>query len=29
MLCCRFPFYYQVKLLVVLWPIAPQTQVRG
>jgi hypothetical protein len=31
LLCChallRFPFYYQVKLLVVLWLIAPQTQV--
>jgi hypothetical protein len=24
---CRFPFYYQIKLLVVLWLIAPQTQV--
>jgi hypothetical protein len=25
----RFPFYYQIKLLVVLWLIAPQTQVNS
>jgi hypothetical protein len=27
LMVCRFPFYYQIKLLVVLWLIAPQTQV--